>query len=1000
MKLNQCRYRRNQGIRKMGLTLLLCLACTLNLYANPYDNPYNPIQNVKSLSAIAIPSDKAVDYNGEIDAQNKVTQFDFTDVSGSQKVAASVLAVFDITKGTGTRLFGSAQTVTNIEAIGMLVRMYGNDQTIRQQVTTANPGVTSNRFNQAMNDAYFAEAKRLGIIGANESVSYTLPATRENLGVWLVKAAKLDAAFKQNTLYKAKDWQKIRIENLGAIETLVDLGIMPLQSKSVFNPSGKMNRKEWAQVLHRVFDEFTEALALETHYGLIVGNRKSTDPTGDLQDLYIREVDDTIKRIQLKKPIRGKATGLVVYKNRIQSQAALMIGDEIRYLVKDNVVRYVEVLPKDQVKSRLLEQLKTAENPEKHQGVVVSVTPETVKINGLNQQNIRVRIENDDDQMTDLISGRDFNANLQNDYLIVKGTGFVTPASLKKGDQITYYVKDDKILYATWGKTNAVTVNGTLRLISPTQDPPQVAIFDRSGNLKIFPVAKGVKVSVNFYAATLEDLKPGAPTTVNVLNNQIISITSDSYQPIPGFIPEDGKLRMATIKTVGASKVVFQGEDRIYEIGPNTAIYKETKLVPFSALKAGDQVKLYFDNIYSTMPTRVVIAGKEQFITKILKGTVFSYNPNTQQIAISDRSKLVNTTWSTEKEPFTQLYTIADDALISNLGKPVGRSELSGAYLKKSAYFVIRDHFGKPEIAQLVFNSGGERTYKETVKSYSSVIDRMVLKDNRTVQFGPDTLFIQNQRLVDKSALRVDGTVQVITNVERDQEIAKVVRLMTTADALFDNVYVASIDEVFSYSLNLTNFSKVANYVWSKADQGNKLLQFTDNTRIYNATTEKIVPREAFFNGPYSRFENDSTDGKGLSKDSYYGFFVADENNMIKAMNIRFKELFKNDPIDDALSSNVQVAGKLDSILRNTTFTVGTIGEFNEQWKRAGLIDSQNYLSFHNEWVLNPTLTYVELADALIIKGDEVIGFDDLKVDDELYLVRFDEDAMVVFVGP
>ena len=444
---------------KVGWILLLCGFLTTGAFASPYDDPYNPIQNVKSLKAIEVPKDKEVDFTGEIEAKNKVAQFDFTDLSGVAKVAAAQLAVFDVTRGIGNRLFGSAQTVTNIEAIGMLVRMYGDDQAIRQQVTTANPGVTGDRFNKIMGDAYVLESKRLGILGANESINYNQQANRENLGVWLVKAANIEAPFKQNALYRTRDWQKIRIENLGAIEALVDLNIMPIQKDRNFNPLGKMNRREWAQVLFRVFDEFTEALNLETRYGMIIGNQTTTDPTGVIHDIYIREVDDSIKRIQLKKPLRGKATGLVVYKNRILDQSSLAIGDEIRYMLKDEIVRFVEVLPKNQVKSRILEQLKTTEGVLKYQGVVISVTPETVKYNGINQRNMRVRVENDDDQMIDLISGRDYNLNIQNEYLLVKGLGFINPSQLKKGDQLTYYVKDDTVLYATWGKVDAQSLD-------------------------------------------------------------------------------------------------------------------------------------------------------------------------------------------------------------------------------------------------------------------------------------------------------------------------------------------------------------------------------------------------------------------------------------------------------------------------------------------------------------------------------------------------------------
>ncbi len=987
-------------MKKLISVVMIGLLCTQIAWMNPYDNPYNQIQYVQEYRALSQDAPTPVDFTGDKDFAVRANQYNFTDVTGNNKIAAAQLAVFDISKGQGNRKFAGGASITNIEAITMFVRLFGNDATLRQSVVTSNPGLQASKLTAAFNDAYYGEAKRLGILGPTEEVSYTANANRENLAVWLVRASGVNATFSQNALYKASDWQSVRVENLPAIETVVDLKLMGLESGNRFNPKGSMTRQTFAVVLDKVFEQFSENLGLTTKYGIIVGQKDITDPTGVTRDIYVRNVDNTLSHIQVKTPKTGIATGLVVYKGGLTTHAKLVIGDEIKYTIKDGIVRYTLVLSKDEVKDRLLEFFKSEKDTVTRQGQIKSVTAETIAVGSVNQSNTRIRIENDDDTMVDLLSLQDNVMGLQNRFLVVNGKSYIDPSALKRDGRITYVTKGDKILYASLGKSDMQSVKGTLRFVDMSTEPPQVVIFDQKNTLKVYNVAKDVEVSINFYKATLADLKPGAPTSFTVLNNEVVNILSDSYQPVPGYIPNDGKIRMATVQSVSGTKIVVKGDNTIYEIGPATGIYKETQRLSPSVLKNGDQVKLYFDNMYSAVPSKVVIEGKEQLITKILKGNVFSFNQFTNQIGISDRSRLQNTLWVGETDPSTALYNLAASVEISDNGKPVSLTDLSRVYIKKPAYFVIRDNFGSKEIVQMVFNNGSERNFKDAIQSYSNVLNRLVLKSNRTIQYDDQTIFIQNNRVVDKSVLANNVTVHAVTNTVNGADVAQVIRVIGRFDTIFDRVFVGAVDEVYSYSFNLANYSTINDFNWQKTNEGQKLLNLSDDTSIYNSTKSVEVTREAFFNGAYSRSENDSIDGKGLAKERFYGVFVTDGKDQTLAMRIRFKELIKNDNIDDALTQEPLIAGKLDSILKNTTFTTGTIGEFNPEWKRIGLVDSQNFLRFHGEWVANTTLTYIELTDSLIIKNDKVIKFEDLALDDVVYIVRDDEDALVVFVEP
>jgi len=986
--------------KTISIIVLLSLLVLQVAWMNPYDNPYNQIQYVQEFRAIELEAPTPVDYTGDRDFQTRVNQYNFTDVSGNSKIAAVQLAVFDISKGIGNRRFAAATPIKNIEVITMLVRMFGNDEQIRQTVIANNPGAPASTLTLALYDGYYQEAKRLGILGPLEDVGYTQNATRENIGVWLVKAAGIQSVFSQNGLYKAVDWKDLRTENLPAIETLVDLRILPLQASNRFNPFGSMTRGDFAVVLDRVFEQFSETLGITTQYGILVGNQTSTDPTGTQRDFYIRNIDDTLSHVQVTTPRVGMSTGLVVYKNGLNNHTALRLGDELKYMIKDGVVRYVVVLPTGQVKDRLLQHFKSLTDTELRQGIIQSVNAETLNIGPINQSNVRIRIENDDDSMVDLVSIKDNVMNVENEFLIIDGTRYVKPADLKEKDRLTYVIQGDKILYASLGKSEIQDIRGTLRFVDQISNPPQIVIFDESNRLRIFGVARDASFSVNFYPATLNDLKLGAPTVIRVLNNEIVHLMSDSYQPMPGFIPKDGKIRLATVQSVLGTRLVLKDDKTLYEVGPSTAIYKGTTLVSASTIKNGDRVKLYFDNIYSTVPTRVIIEGPQQLITKTLKGNLFTYNQSTQTVSISERSYLQNTLWVKEQKPATEQYKLALNAKISSNGEPVTLSELGRNFSGRQGYFVIRDNFGSKEIVQMAFHSGFERNYKEAVQSFSNVLNRLVLKNNRTIHYDDTTLFIQDQRVVDKSVLKNNVTVHAVTSFTNGVEKAQIIRVMGNFDTIFDSVYIGALEEVHSYSIRLANYTTVSDYNWKKAHSTQNLLTTSDDTWIYDGTLGEQISREVFFNSAYSRSENDSVDGRGLQKERYYGVFVTDGFDHVLAMRLRFKELIRNENIDDVLTQETQIAARIDAVMSEARFTVGTIGEFNQQWKRVGLVDSQNYLSHHGEWVNNTTLTYIELTDAIIMKNNKAITYDDLKLDDKLYIVRYDEDALVVFVEP
>lgn len=958
-------------------------------------NPYDQIQAVKSYTPPAIEGEIASDLTGDTDYLSRIANYNFNDVTGRVKIDAIRLALFGITTGRGNRQFGGTAAIKNIEALTMLVRMFGDDMALIQAVTTANPNATSSQRSAALQAAYFNEATALGIIAANEDLSYSALASRQNIARWLVNAGGLTATVSQNTLYQASDWQQIQAQNVDAVALLLDQRIMTLGADGRFNPNGTVSRANFASVLGEVFEKFADKLDVNNNYAVVIG-KQTTANSGDTQTtLTMRGTDNKVFSVTLQ----SDTNGLSVYKNgQLTSHQALVVGDEINYLVQKKRIAYSVVLDSHSVLDKIIQAYQKYDDIVVQQGTIMSNQSEVDNTANatVNQQRLRLRL--DDGSVVDLVSRNDPKTGIDNQYLVRSGTDYLAPSNLAVGQALTIYTQDANILYAETGREAISELKGNLRFVDLTTTPQQIALIDNNDKIHILPVSSSANININYYQAKLSDLKVGAYATVQMARGEVVYIAADSYQPAPGYIPPAGKTTFATISQINGTQFNVLEDDKTYYYDSQTQFYLGESKIAANQLKVGDKVKLYFDDIYSTVPSKISIEGAEQLVAQLIRGQLFSYNQFSDEITVGERYQLINNQWKSQKSPYSDTYKLARDVAIYIGEQKIDKTSFNADYNQRDAYFVVKDNYGRAEVVKIVFKDGFERHYNDVVGDFSNVLNKLELKNNVNISFGEGTIFVQDNRVVDKSVLRDNATIYVLSNQVNGVDNAQIISVLPDIKDIFKTIYAGAVDVVNPYDVRINYFASASGYKWTTVQSLEKTLYLSDDTKIYNATTDKWITRELFFNDAYSAEENKDDNNKGLKYQRYYGVFITDGYDNLIALRLRYKELVKNNDIDDSIAAESAIADKLNKILKDTVFTMGTIAEKNDSWQRVSLNNSHNYVKYSGEWQANSTATFVELSEAVIIKAGQQIEYSELKRGDTIYVIRYDEDALVAYV--
>lgn len=987
------------------VTCLLCLNFEVFLFADEngfdgvYNDPYDGIQTVKTYKSMDLDLEK-IDLKGEGNLNYKefIENYDFTDVSDYYKKAATELAALGISYGIGNKKFGGEQKIKNIEAIAMLLRMFNAEEPIRKKVIDENKEASIDKLNLYFYDAYVEEAQNRGILSKEESLPYFHEAKREDIADWFVKASNLSNPNPRRLIEKASDVGLIKSSNYTSVETLVDLGIMSISFGNEFGTKKPVKRRDFAKMLETTISRFENVLNVKKGHGMIIGFRDVKDEKGSYKDILLRTEDNTIESLRYGKQNDGRSLGFPTLNSKLLYPEQLQKNNELEYLIKDGKIILARILHSNEVKLGIVDKFAKDKDVEIIQGIVKSNKKEKINTDRKKVEINRLRVELDDDRVVDFVDEKDLITGINNELLVKNGSGFIPAESISVDSAITAYIKDDKVLFIQTGRKAIEVVKGELRAIDKVSEPKTITVFDENSNLVTLPVSEDTNYTVNYYKVGLNSLKVGSFVSVISVRGVAEFVKLASYQPPEGYIKKQGKIKFAVVNSVDKNSLKLNGDIDYCEITPLTLIKKGKENIKISNILVGDKVKLYYDDIYTDSPSKIVVEETGALIKKILKAEISDYSTATQEIKIKNPFTYENSKWEIENESYTSSYKLSYDSEIFVNGFKIKKENLKPDYIGKTAYMVIRDGLNSKEISKLVFSDKYEKNINDGILNFDNTLNRLTLSGGKTIIFNDETIFIEKDRLVSKDSLRKGLNLQIITNGSDNFDTAKLVKMLGDDTKNFNKVFIAYIDNVNPFSVDIKNYAEMEKTKFSRVLTEKKNLKISDDTDIFDASLGNYVSRESFFNGDYYKKEYKKSDNKGLKFKRYYGLFITDGEDNLIAAKIRHKGLLENDIIDDKLKNEFQVAEHLDEIINGLNFTKGKITEFQPKWHRVKLENSFNHFSYHNEWKPNDKPTDVSLLNALIMKKNKIINYEDLKINDKLFIVRDDEDGLLVFV--
>jgi len=935
----------------------------------------------------------------------------FSDI-GAAKEKSSILrlAAEGVVKGSGGR-FRPGDPITRQEALAYLVRLRGSEAAVQERLST-NAGNSQANYGSSLFQEYTNEAVTLGILTAEENSALEAPATRQQLAVWVARAVNLTAEYgNQSILNSLSDNGTAAPANRGLLEALLVQRLLEPDAGGKLNPGRTVPRTEAARMLALASERLQEPRGLASSYGVVSGI--STTPRYEggatvTETLYtVRGIDGTVS--QVKAAVNSKTkqrSDFAVLKNgSVGTSGALALGDQVELLLEADQLLLAQVYTDGTVLNRLKADALKDQALTTYYGTVSSVIQENRQINGRSLKTDRLRVKNHTGQTFDIVVDTDAQTGVRQDVIVQRAGVMGGVSMLQPGDGLEYAVKEPNILlYVNASAASASQAKGTVRAVEPSgaEGLAYVTILDYGNTIARYPVAGYADITTNGEYSRLSDLRYGQNIVLTLNNGLVTGAAAETFSS-PGYIAPESKMRMGTLLSINGVNGVMKGDDGLQTVlllTETTVIRKNSQQVGRSALQPGDRIKAYFNEVDSQTPSRIDIEGKEQLIKGVYKGKLQQVNGAKNELVLREPQMLKNNQWVATGN-YTQSVEMEPGASIYHAGSTVALSRLKPTHINADVYVAIKDGYGRDLGVKGLIKTGSERIHSDRIGTLSQGIQRMELDNRINYNFNDGTIVVRENRLVGLGALAEKDTALVVSGYSGGAHTAGIISLVPGASSSLQNIYIGTLEQIFSGQFILKNyFERNGNGFRSLNTQNELTIGYGNDTQIIDVTGDavKVLTPSQLFNGGYSKEENKDSNSKGLPYEHWYAVIVTDENQEAHSIMLRKKAILENQDIDDTYSSYNEQRTAMEKVINQVTFTRGTVVSLDTVWNRVRLENSADYGTFNNQWITNPTDTYVAAADTIILKNNRPIAFTDLEAGDRITAVRVKAAALVLIV--
>ncbi len=1009
-------------ILTISIMLLPCMSSMIVYAEAPFDIL------VPEFTAIKTDVADATNYTAYDKGLELIVNSTFSDVNkDTYKEEIIRMSTLGIVKQYGDRKYYPGNNATGYDAIATLVRLAGNEAAVMQRVYAQAGGTSSTTdVNLLMNQEYLAEAQTLGIITQDELVNLNTPVKREQLAVWVGRELGVTPVFTQETVFSFTDWEKVNPVYRSVIEKVVSDGIVPLKNDGSFGPKDNVKRGELAYIAKEALESNYTPLNIKSGYGLVIGSKSEPvyeDGNTITRDtITVKNTDGTVTNLIAEKHTKGnKLYDFVTFKNGVPSDHSfLKLGDEIEYLLQNDKVMYAQVLDHDLVLEKINANTLADEFSIFHYGTVSEIKTKNQSKNGKNVITEIYRVVDVTGDVFDILVDEDLYTGLRDDIVTFKDSKVGGVKLLKEGDVLEYLVNPDReVIYIKVAPLESKSISGTVREVTAMTDTedPTMTIYGFDDKVYQYPIAPYADLKINQRYTDLANFVYGMNVSVKVANGYIITATGESYSGEPGSIPDYGKMRMGTVESVykqSFNLILENGTSQIVNITNGTVITKDGGVVSLSALKVGDSVKAYYDDIYSDNAVRLEIEAPEILFEIIYKGMIKNVNEAKgilQLVGADGRSNpeyISNNTWTSSNNYSVDL-NIDDKTGIYKGNQKINLDDLERNYANYVAYAVVEKKFGAQRVVKLSVSSGRENNYSSFVKYTDSTLSKFEIATKENFNLTDGTIIIRDGKVVPNNKLRAWDTVFVVAESPKGaySDNAMVVKVITPYDDIFNSIRIGAVENIHTNSITLANYSYYTNNELNDITVGESgYYDYFSDTEIVDVTekdSKKIIKPSEFYHLPYSRVENKAASysfySRGLQYKRYYTFMVMDdENEGILAMHLRHKGLLEGQNIDDNKYLEEDIGRELENVFKSAILSRGTVINDDTTWNRFEITDSHDWTGYNAQWTANTANIYIEYSDAIFIKNNKVISKDDVIMGDYIYVMRIKANALVIFV--
>ncbi|MBF4695184.1 S-layer homology domain-containing protein [Fusibacter ferrireducens] len=1005
--------------------MLLPSLSSMVVYAEaPFDIP------VPEFTAIKTDLADAKSYTAYDKGLELIVNSTFTDVSKDPyKEDIIRMATLGIVKQYGDRKYYPGNNATGYDALATLVRLAGNEAAVMQRVYAQAGGTSSTTaVDLLMNQEYLTEAQTLGIVTQDEIVNLNNPVKKEQLAVWVGRALGVAPVFKQETVFSFNDWETVNPVYRSIIEKVVSDGIVPLKNDGSFGPKDSVKRGELARVARATLESNYTPLNIASGYGLVIGNKSEKvyeDGNTITRDtITVKNTDGTVTNLISETHTKGnKRYDFVTFKNGVPSDHKILkLGDEIEYLLQNDRVMYAQALDHDLVLEKINANTLADEFSIFHYGTVSEIKTKNQAKNGKNVITEIYRVVDVTGDVFDILVDEDLYTGLRDDIVTYKAPGVGGVKLLNTGDVIEYLVNPDReVIYIKVAPLESKTISGTVREVTPITDTEAatMTIYGFDDKVYEYPIAPYADLRINQRYTDLSNFVYGMNVNIKVANGYIINALGESYSGEPGSIPDFGKIRMGTVESIYKQSINVMLENGTYEvvnITSGTVLTKDGGVVSLGALKVGDKIKAYYNDIYTKDASRIEIEAPEILFEVIYKGKIKNVNESKgvlQLIGADGRSNpeyIDNDSWTASNKYAIDL-NIDDKTSIYKGNQKVKIDDLEKNYANYTAYAVVEKKFGEQRVVKLSIATGRENIYSSAVKYADYTLSKFEINTKENFNLTEGTIVIRDGKVVPNNKLKTWDTVFVVAESPKGaySDNAMVVKVVTPYDNIFDAIRIGAIENVNTNSVTLANYSYYTNNGLNDiTEEESGYYKYFSDTEIVDVTDKdkkKIIKPSEFYHMSYSRVENKdsvySYYAQGLQYERYYAFMVVDqedEDGGILAMHLRHKGLLQGKDIDDTLYLEKDIATTLEDTFKSARLSRGTIVSDDTTWNRFEITDSHDWMNYTAQWASNTTNIYIEYSDAIVIKNNKVISKDDVKIGDYIYVMRINANALVIFV--